>query len=188
MLRRRRRGARLRRGGFHLRSIASTARACPQTRTKVMLIVGDPSRAFACRASRTPASGWRARNSSSRITSASIRWRWRGIRSSKDPQAVQAIAATESAPKTPREFFVRRFSEGVARIAAAFYPKPVIVRTSDFKTNEYAQLLGGERVRARRRESDDRIPRRVALLRRAVRRRVRARVRGAAAGAATNSG
>ncbi|HEX4899016.1 MAG TPA: putative PEP-binding protein, partial [Pyrinomonadaceae bacterium] len=43
----------------------------------------------------------------------------------------------------PREFFVRRFSEGVGRIAAAFYPKPVIVRTSDFKTNEYARLLGG---------------------------------------------
>ena len=35
-------------------------------------------------------------------------------------------------------------SEGVAQIAAAFYPKPVIVRTSDFKTNEYARLLGGE--------------------------------------------
>ena len=45
--------------------------------------------------------------------------------------------------KLPDEFFVRRFSEGVARIAAAFYPKPVIVRTSDFKTNEYAPLLGG---------------------------------------------
>ncbi len=38
---------------------------------------------------------------------------------------------------------MRRFSEGVGRIAAAFYPKPVIVRTSDFKTNEYASLLGG---------------------------------------------
>ncbi len=43
----------------------------------------------------------------------------------------------------PDDFFVRRLSEGVARIAAAFYPKPVIVRTSDFKTNEYSKLLGG---------------------------------------------
>lgn len=43
----------------------------------------------------------------------------------------------------PREFFIRTLSEGIARIAAAFYPKPVIVRTSDFKTNEYARLLGG---------------------------------------------
>lgn len=40
-------------------------------------------------------------------------------------------------------FFVERLSEGVGTIAAAFYPKPVIVRMSDFKTNEYATLLGG---------------------------------------------
>lgn len=41
------------------------------------------------------------------------------------------------------DYFVNRLSEGVATIAAAFYPKPVIVRMSDFKTNEYASLLGG---------------------------------------------
>lgn len=45
--------------------------------------------------------------------------------------------------ESPREFFVRTLAEGVGAIAAAFYPKPVIVRLSDFKTNEYAQLLGG---------------------------------------------
>ena len=45
--------------------------------------------------------------------------------------------------KTPADFFVERLSEGVGTIAAAFYPKPVIVRMSDFKTNEYASLLGG---------------------------------------------
>jgi pyruvate,water dikinase len=44
----------------------------------------------------------------------------------------------------PREFFVRRLAEGIARIAAAFYPKPVIVRMSDFKSNEYAMLIGGQ--------------------------------------------
>jgi len=44
---------------------------------------------------------------------------------------------------SPSEFFVQRLSEGVATIAAAFYPKPVVVRMSDFKTNEYATLLGG---------------------------------------------
>ncbi|MDQ3803801.1 MAG: phosphoenolpyruvate synthase [Acidobacteriota bacterium] len=43
----------------------------------------------------------------------------------------------------PREFFVRRLAEGIGRIAAAFYPKPVIVRMSDFKSNEYARLIGG---------------------------------------------
>ena len=43
----------------------------------------------------------------------------------------------------PKEFFIRSLSEGVGRIAAAFYPKPVIVRMSDFKSNEYAMLIGG---------------------------------------------
>jgi pyruvate,water dikinase len=41
------------------------------------------------------------------------------------------------------EFFIHKLSEGVGTIAAAFYPKPVVVRMSDFKTNEYATLLGG---------------------------------------------
>jgi pyruvate,water dikinase len=43
----------------------------------------------------------------------------------------------------PADFFVERLSEGIGTIAAAFYPKPVIVRLSDFKTNEYAKLIGG---------------------------------------------
>ena len=43
----------------------------------------------------------------------------------------------------PTDFFVERLSEGLGTIAAAFYPKPVIVRLSDFKTNEYASLIGG---------------------------------------------
>ncbi|MCX7084078.1 MAG: phosphoenolpyruvate synthase [Methylococcales bacterium] len=45
--------------------------------------------------------------------------------------------------KNTQEFFIQKLSEGVATIAAAFYPKPVVVRMSDFKTNEYATLLGG---------------------------------------------
>jgi len=45
----------------------------------------------------------------------------------------------------PRTFFVEKMVEGVATIAAAFWPKPVIVRLSDFKSNEYRKLLGGER-------------------------------------------
>ncbi len=46
--------------------------------------------------------------------------------------------------ESPSHFFVERLSEGVGTIAAAFYPKPVVVRMSDFKTNEYASLLGGK--------------------------------------------
>ncbi|MGD9339491.1 MAG: phosphoenolpyruvate synthase [Chromatiales bacterium] len=45
----------------------------------------------------------------------------------------------------PREFFVHKLAEGIATIAAAFEPHPVIVRLSDFKSNEYANLVGGER-------------------------------------------
>jgi pyruvate,water dikinase len=55
-------------------------------------------------------------------------------------KAIEQLAAQDC---SPTDFFVRRLSEGVATIAAAFYPKPVIVRMSDFKSNEYASLLGG---------------------------------------------
>lgn len=44
----------------------------------------------------------------------------------------------------PGEYFVQRLAEGIGMIAGAFYPRPVIVRLSDFKSNEYAHLLGGE--------------------------------------------
>jgi len=56
--------------------------------------------------------------------------------------------AIESAARgyaSPRAFFVEKLAEGVATIAAAFYPKPVIVRMSDFKSNEYRKLVGGSR-------------------------------------------
>jgi pyruvate,water dikinase len=53
------------------------------------------------------------------------------------------IAALSRNVGSPREFFVRTLAEGVGSIAAAFWPKPVTARFSDFKTNEYARLLGG---------------------------------------------
>ena len=56
----------------------------------------------------------------------------------------QEILRRSRGYETPREFFVEKLVEGVATIAAAFYPKPVIVRLSDFKSNEYRKLLGGE--------------------------------------------
>ena len=61
----------------------------------------------------------------------------------EDPAERRAIERLVAASTSPEEFFVERLSEGVATIAAAFYPKPVVVRLSDFKTNEYASLLGG---------------------------------------------
>jgi pyruvate, water dikinase len=60
-----------------------------------------------------------------------------------DKEARAAIRTLTARHDSPAEFFVTRLAEGVANIAAAFYPKPVVVRLSDFKTNEYARLLGG---------------------------------------------
>ncbi|MEY4543985.1 MAG: phosphoenolpyruvate synthase [Pseudomonadota bacterium] len=61
-----------------------------------------------------------------------------------DRATEQEIARRVRGHASPREFFVERLASGVAQIAAAFYPRPVIVRMSDFKTNEYAGLLGGK--------------------------------------------
>ncbi len=60
-----------------------------------------------------------------------------------DTAALAEIRKRAAAYPTPEEFFIDRLASGVAQIAAAFYPRPVIVRMSDFKTNEYAGLIGG---------------------------------------------
>jgi pyruvate,water dikinase len=60
-----------------------------------------------------------------------------------DPAMRAAIERLTASFATPADYFVRELAEGVGTIAAAFYPRPVVVRMSDFKTNEYASLLGG---------------------------------------------
>lgn len=55
------------------------------------------------------------------------------------------IKETMKGFEDPKSFFIKRLSEGIGMIAAAFYPKPVIVRTSDFKSNEYKHMLGGKK-------------------------------------------
>ena len=62
---------------------------------------------------------------------------------SLEPDLRAEIEEMIAAYDSPREFFVKRVAEGVATIAAAFAPEPVIVRMSDFKSNEYANLVGG---------------------------------------------
>ncbi|RIA56010.1 phosphoenolpyruvate synthase [Dichotomicrobium thermohalophilum] len=61
----------------------------------------------------------------------------------EDERARDEIARLTRGYDRPADFFIERLSEGVGTIAAAFYPEPVIVRMSDFKTNEYARLIGG---------------------------------------------
>jgi len=60
-----------------------------------------------------------------------------------DPAARKELARLVRGYRDGEHFFVERLSEGIGTIAAAFWPKPVVVRMSDFKTNEYATLVGG---------------------------------------------
>ena len=62
-----------------------------------------------------------------------------------DSDLKKAVESVARGHASPRAFYVDRVAEGVATIAAAFWPKPVIVRLSDFKSNEYRKLIGGSR-------------------------------------------
>ena len=67
-----------------------------------------------------------------------------------DPEARRTIDRLTYAYSDGGGFFVERLSEGIGTIAAAFWPKPVVVRMSDFKTNEYASLVGGRAFEPKR--------------------------------------
>ncbi len=115
----------------------------PETRTTVMLNVGDPGQAFSLAS--IPNQGVGLARIEFIITN---HIRIHPMALVRYPNLKDLYAATEIGSRVgvedPREFFIRLLSEGVGLIAAAFYPKPVIVRTSDFKTNEYARLIGGQ--------------------------------------------
>jgi len=111
-------------------------------RTQVMMNVGDPDHAFAVASLPNDGVGlarleFIINNHIGIHPMALVRYP-----TLEDPDVVKEIAH-RIGEEDPREFFIRRLSEGIARIAAAFYPKPVIVRMSDFKSNEYAMLIGG---------------------------------------------
>ncbi len=112
-------------------------------KTHVMMNVGDPDHAFAV--SRLPNDGvglarleFIINNHIGIHPMALINYP-----NLKKPADVELIS-TRIHEEDPKEFFVRSLAEGIGRIAAAFYPKPVIVRMSDFKSNEYAMLIGGK--------------------------------------------
>lgn len=111
-------------------------------RTQIMMNVGDPDHAF--NVSRLPNDGvGLARlefiiNNHIGIHPMAL-VNYPRLRSREDVQLISERILEED----PKEFFVRSLAEGIGRIAAAFYPKPVIVRMSDFKSNEYAMLIGG---------------------------------------------
>ena len=111
-------------------------------RTKVMMNVGDPDHAFALSALPNDGVGlarleFIINNHIGIHPMALVRYPHL-----QNPEVVREIER-RIGEEDPREFFVRRLAEGIGRIAAAFYPNDVIVRMSDFKSNEYAMLIGG---------------------------------------------
>ncbi len=115
----------------------------PELPVKVMLNVGNPERAFAFQS--VPNSGVGLARLEFLISNTI------GIHPKallqhdelEDHALKQFIAEKTAAYASPVEYYIERLKEGIATIAAAFYPKPVIVRLSDFKSNEYANLVGG---------------------------------------------
>jgi len=117
--------------------------------TKVMLIVGNPETAFQC--SFLPNDGVGLARMEFVITEYIKAHPMALLHPEKvqDESERKAIAELARNSTSGPEYFVHRLAEGIGTIAAAFYPKPVIVRMSDFKTNEYAGLLGGRWFEAR---------------------------------------
>jgi len=115
----------------------------PATRTQVMLNLANPAAAF--RWWRIPADGVGLARMEF-VVSNHIKVHPMALvhyDTLKDEDAKRTIAELTRGYDDKTEYFVDRLARGLARIAAAHYPKPVIVRMSDFKTNEYANLIGG---------------------------------------------
>ncbi|HEY4584481.1 MAG TPA: phosphoenolpyruvate synthase [Acidimicrobiia bacterium] len=115
-----------------------------KTSTEIMVNVGNPDLAF--QTSQLPVDGVGLARMEF-IISESIRAHPMALLDPdrvEDPAARQSILELIGGYPDGAAYFVERLSEGVGTIAAAFYPRPVIVRMSDFKTNEYASLLGGQ--------------------------------------------
>ncbi|MCP1170900.1 phosphoenolpyruvate synthase [Ralstonia chuxiongensis] len=115
----------------------------PATHTQVMLNLANPAAAF--RWWRIPADGVGLARMEFVVSNhikihpmALVRFD-----TLKDEDAKQTIAAMTAGYEDRTEYFVDRLARGLGRIAAAQYPQPVVVRMSDFKTNEYAHLIGG---------------------------------------------
>ena len=116
----------------------------PKLKFKIMMNVGDPDKAFTF--SQLPHHG---------VGLARLEFiinRVIGVHpkalihfdSLHDTALKENIAARIAGYKSPTDFFVEKLAEGIATIGAAFYPERVIVRMSDFKSNEYANLIGGK--------------------------------------------
>ncbi|MBD1888437.1 phosphoenolpyruvate synthase [Coleofasciculus sp. FACHB-SPT9] len=115
----------------------------PRTRTKIMMNVGNPEEAFSLSAIPNDGVGLARLEF---IIANHIKAHPLALISYdklEDVEAKEKIAEMTVAYEHKPQYFVDKLAQGAARIAAAFYPNPVVVRMSDFKSNEYANLLGG---------------------------------------------
>jgi pyruvate, water dikinase len=130
-------------GALNFEVSSQTNSALPKPPCKIMMNVGNPDMAFSF--AQIPNDGvGLARlefviNNMVGIHPKAI------LNAAAMPAAIQATIKNRSRGyASPKQFYIDKVAEGVATIAAAFYPKPVIVRTSDFKSNEYKKLVGGD--------------------------------------------
>lgn len=117
--------------------------ALPRPRTKVTVNLADPDRAY--RVAALPVDGVGLIREEFLVTHHIGVHPMAVLGPEKlDPPVRAEIARRARGWPTPADWYVAKLAEGVGTIAAAFYPRPAILRFSDFKTNEYARLLGGE--------------------------------------------
>jgi len=122
----------------------------PKLKTKIMINIGAPEIAF--KSSFLPNDGVGLAREEF-IIAEKIKvhplalYHYKKLKKSKHKETLKIVKKIDEITiehKNKREYFVKELAEGIAQIASAFWPKPVIVRFSDFKTNEYAQLIGGK--------------------------------------------
>ena len=135
--------------GEHAFEVVTTALdQIPTTKTRMMINLGSPEQAF--RLSALPCDGVGLARMEFIVNEHIKAHPMALARPDKigDDAARREIAALTANYASGADYFIEKLSEGIGTIAAAFYPRPVIVRTSDFKTNEYARLIGGSSFEA----------------------------------------
>ncbi|HHO65866.1 MAG TPA: phosphoenolpyruvate synthase, partial [Epsilonproteobacteria bacterium] len=117
--------------------------ALPKTKTEIMMNLGDPDIAFSLASLPVDGIGLARMEF---IINNDIKAHPMALKHPEktDDSTRQALETLTDGYENFESFFVKRLSEGVATIAATVYPKPCVVRMSDFKSNEYASLLGGK--------------------------------------------
>ena len=130
--------------GIHPFEIETITLNIEKTKTKIYMNIGNPEKAFGF--SQLPNDGVGLARMEHIVLNQikahplALLDLQNGKKDIKDRSEIEKLIAGY---ENPKDFFVKKIAEGIGMIAAAFYPKPVIVRTSDFKTNEYRGMIGG---------------------------------------------